>query len=100
MPDTENVEVPGPGPVVSHAVKTNANPTAAENASSSSTASGDVTLRPVYPDDVFQYGENEEDSITGLRGRSFSRSEADEILKSAEANGVQLLEVKPEGDGS
>lgn len=97
MPDTENVEVPSSGPVVSHAVKTNANPNAAENRSS---VSGDVTLRPVYPDDVFQYGENEEDSITGLKGRSFSRSEADEILKSAEANGVQLLEVKPEGDGS
>lgn len=81
-------------PSVTQRVTSNVNSTS----DNSNTGTGEVTLSLVYPDDVFYYGQGDDEVLRGRLGKKFSRSDADKILESAERNGVQVTEIKEEGD--
>lgn len=61
------------------------------------TSSGNVKLSLPYPNDVFQYGPDENKHIIkGRKGIVLSKDDADKIKKLAELSGVQLLEEEAE----
>ena len=51
-----------------------------------------VKLSLVYPQDLFRYGPNDDDVITGRKGKVFDREEADKIKDLAGRSSVTLIE--------